>query len=100
MLSLLMAIFQLPCVMRNPPNTFRFCLPVTNAPALYCPIGPEKLSPKMARYPHWPNSVTTYMDRTMAPCGLVSLTMVKLAVGPSQAVSGWLHGSCPEPEDA
>ena len=39
------------------------------------------------------------MDNTMVPCGLVSLTMVKLAVGPSHAVSAWLHGSAPDPPD-
>ena len=36
----------------------------------------------------------------MVPGGLVSLTILKVAVGPSQAVSAWLHGSAPDPEDA
>ena len=74
--------------MLNPPNALKFCLPVINAPALYCPIGPEKLSPVMIKYPHCPRVVTTYMDRTIVPAGLVMFEIVKFAVGPCQAVRG------------
>jgi hypothetical protein len=48
----------------------------------------------MMRYPHWPKSVTTYMDRTIVPSGWVWLAILKLAVGPCQEVRGWLQTSC------
>ena len=70
------------------PNDFISFLPLINAPALYCPAGPLKLSPVMLRNPHWPISVSTYMDRMIVPFGLVWFDMVNCAVLPCQDVRG------------
>ena len=37
------------------------------------------------------------MDRTIVPSGLVWLEILKFAVGPCQAVRGWLQLSCVSP---
>src|SRR6185503_1098885 len=102
MLSFFTTIVQLPCVMRKPPNTLKSFWPSTNAPALYCPTGPLRLPPASncwLRYPHSPNSVTTYKESVTTPCGLVSFPKLSLAVGPSQDVRALLQLSCVDPDE-